>query len=116
MAIEKIVVVDDELMIRKALQTQLRNRRYSVAAAEDLKGARKILRRDAFDLVFLDVRLPDGEGTELLEELTARPDGPMVVMMTGFGSVESAVECMQVGAFDYVMKPFSFDQLGVIVD
>ena len=116
MAIEKIVVVDDELMIRKALQTQLRNRRYSVAAAEDLKGARKILRRDAFDLVFLDVRLPDGEGTELLEELTARSDGPMVVMMTGFGSVESAVECMQVGAFDYVMKPFSFDQIEVIVD
>ena len=116
MAIEKIVVVDDELMIRKALQTQLRNRRYSVAAAEDLKGARKILRSDAFDLVFLDVRLPDGEGTELLEELTARSDGPMVVMMTGFGSVESAVECMQVGAFDYVMKPFSFDQIEVIVD
>ena len=116
MAIEKIVVVDDELMIRKALQTQLRNKRYSVASAEDLRGARKILGRDAFDLVFLDVRLPDGEGTELLEELTARPDGPMVVMMTGFGSVESAVECMQVGAFDYVMKPFSFDQIEVIVD
>ena len=54
MAIEKIVVVDDELMIRKALETQLRNKRYSVASAGNLKSARKILARDSFDLVFLD--------------------------------------------------------------
>jgi DNA-binding NtrC family response regulator len=115
-AIEKIVVVDDELMIRKTLETQLRNKRYSVASASDLKAARKILRRDSFDLVFLDLRLPDGEGTDLLEEIVAKPDGPMVVMMTGFGSVESAVSCMQMGAFDYVVKPFSFDQIEVVVD
>jgi DNA-binding NtrC family response regulator len=60
--------------------------------------------------------LPDGEGTELLEELTAKVDGPMIVMMTGYGSVESAVSCMQAGAFDYVMKPFSFEQIEVVVD
>tara|TARA_B100001093_G_scaffold40459_1_gene34424 strand:- start:289 stop:1650 length:1362 start_codon:yes stop_codon:yes gene_type:complete len=116
MAIEKIVVVDDELMIRKALETQLRNKRYSVASAGDLKSARKILARDSFDLVFLDLRLPDGEGTDLLEEIMAKADGPMVVMMTGYGSVESAVSCMQMGAFDYVVKPFSFEQIEVVVD
>jgi two-component system, NtrC family, response regulator AtoC len=116
MAIEKIVVVDDEMMIRKALETQLRNKRYSVASTGDLKGARKILARDSFDLVFLDLRLPDGEGTDLLEEIMAKTDGPMVVMMTGYGSVESAVSCMQMGAFDYVVKPFSFDQIEVVVD
>ena len=110
------MVVDDELMIRKALETQLRNKRYSVASTGDLKGARKILARDSFDLVFLDLRLPDGEGTDLLEEITAKTDGPMVVMMTGYGSVESAVSCMQMGAFDYVVKPFSFDQIEVVVD
>ena len=52
MAIEKIVAVDDEMMIRKALEMQLRNKRYSVASTGDLKGARKILARDSFDLVF----------------------------------------------------------------
>ena len=72
--------------------------------------------RDSFDLVFLDLRLPDGEGTDLLEELMAKADGPMVVMMTGYGSVESAVSCMQMGAFDYVVKPFSFEQIEVVVD
>ncbi|MFP6899620.1 MAG: sigma-54 dependent transcriptional regulator [Opitutales bacterium] len=116
MAIEKIVVVDDEMMIRKSLETQLRNKRYSVASAEDLEGARKILSRDAFDLVFLDMRLPDGDGMELLEELSGKSDGPMVVMMTGYGSVESAVDCMRAGAFDYVLKPFSFDQVEVVVE
>ena len=116
MAIEKIVVVDDEMMIRKALETQLRNKRYSVASTGDLKGARKILSRDSFDLVFLDLRLPDGEGTDLLEEITAKSEAPMVVMMTGYGSVESAVSCMQMGAFDYVVKPFSFEQIEVVVD
>ena len=116
MAIEKIVVVDDEMMIRKALETQLRNKRYAVASTGDLKGARKILARDSFDLVFLDLRLPDGDGTDLLEEIMAKTDCPMVVMMTGYGSVESAVSCMQMGAFDYVVKPFSFDQIEVVVD
>jgi DNA-binding NtrC family response regulator len=116
MAIEKIVVVDDEMMIRKALETQLRNKRFSVASTGDLKGARKILARDSFDLVFLDLRLPDGDGTDLLEEIMAKTDSPMVVMMTGYGSVESAVSCMQMGAFDYVVKPFSFEQIEVVVD
>ena len=104
------------MMTRKSLETQLRNKRYSVASTGDLKGARKILSRDSFDLVFLDLRLPDGDGTELLEEITAKTEGPMVVMMTGYGSVESAVSCMQMGAFDYVVKPFSFDQIEVVVD
>ena len=72
--------------------------------------------RDSFDLVFLDLRLPDGDGTDLLEEIMAKTDCPMVVMMTGYGSVESAVSCMQMGAFDYVVKPFSFDQIEVVVD
>ena len=59
------------MMIRKALETQLRNKRYSVASTDNLKGARKILARDSFDLV-LDLRLPDGDGTDLLEEIMAK--------------------------------------------
>ena len=116
MAIEKIVVVDDEMMIRKALETQLRNKRYSVASTGDLKGARKILSRDSFDLVFLDLRLPDGEGTDLLEEITAKTEAPMVVMMTGYGSVESAVSCMQMGAFVNLVNLFLLDRIEVLLE
>jgi DNA-binding NtrC family response regulator len=113
MPIEKVIVVEDELIVRKQLELQLRQRRYEVASAENLAQAHELLARDSFDLMFLDVRLPDGQGTELLRDLQTRPQKPLVVITTGFGSVESAVECMRNGAFDYLIKPFSTDQLEI---
>jgi len=113
MPIEKIVVLEDDLVVRKNLELQLRQRRYDVATAGTLAGAEELLAKDTFDLIFVDVRLPDGDGTDLLRELQTRPQRPLVVIITGFGSVESAVDCMRNGAFDYLIKPFSSDQLEV---
>src|SRR6201996_9367881 len=113
MPIKKIIVLEDDLIVRKNLEQQLRQRRYDVAATGTIAGAQEYLAKDTFDLIFVDVRLPDGEGTDLLKELQSRPQKPLVVMVTGFGSVESAVECMRNGAFDYMLKPFSNDQLEV---
>ncbi|MBC8001825.1 MAG: sigma-54-dependent Fis family transcriptional regulator [Opitutaceae bacterium] len=113
MPIEKIVVLEDDLVIRKNLEQQLRQRRFDVASASTIAEAQNILSKDNFDLIFVDVRLPDGEGTDLLRELQTRPQKPLVVIITGFGSVESAVDCMRNGAFDYLIKPFSSDQLEV---
>ncbi|MGO8766840.1 MAG: sigma-54-dependent transcriptional regulator [Limisphaerales bacterium] len=113
MAIEKIIVLEDDEIVRRNLETQLRNRRYDVAAAETIAEAQDYLNRDNFDMIFLDVRLPDGDGTELLKSLQLRPQKPLTVVMSGFGTVESAVDCMKNGAFDYMIKPFSAEQLGV---
>src|SRR5438874_12874236 len=113
MPIEKIIVLEDDIIIRKNLEQQLRQRRYEVASAGTIAAAQELLARDTFDLIFVDVRLPDGEGTDLLRELQSRPQKPLAVIVTGFGSVESAVNCMRDGAFDYLIKPFSFDQLDV---
>ncbi|HEX3797624.1 MAG TPA: sigma-54 dependent transcriptional regulator [Verrucomicrobiae bacterium] len=113
MPIEKIIVLEDELIVRKNLEQLLRQRRYDVASTGTIAGAHELMAKDTFDLIFVDVRLPDGEGTDLLRELQSRPEKPLVVMVTGFGSVESAVECMRNGAFDYMLKPFSNDQLEV---
>ncbi len=113
MPIEKIIVVEDDLIVRKNLEQQLRNRRYDVASVSTLAAATEYLAKDNFDVVFLDVRLPDGEGTDLLKMLAQRPQRPLVVMTTGFGSVESAVDCMKNGAFDYLIKPFSSDQITI---
>src|SRR5260221_11984205 len=113
MPIEKIIVLDDDLIVRKNLEQQLRNRRYDVASAGSIADAQELLSKDNFDLMFTDVRLPDGEGTELLRQLQARPLKPIVVMVTGFGSVQSAVNCMRDGAFDYIIKPFSNEQIDV---
>ncbi|MBC8095398.1 MAG: sigma-54-dependent Fis family transcriptional regulator [Akkermansiaceae bacterium] len=115
MSIEKIVVLEDDLIVRKNLEHQLRQRRYDVASVSTIADAQDYLNRDNFDLVFLDVRLPDGDGTELLKAIQQRPVKPLVVMTTGFGSVESAVECMKNGAFDYLIKPFSAEQIEVVL-
>src|SRR5581483_6561764 len=111
MPIEKIIVLEDDLIVRKNLEQQLRQRRYDVAAAGTIADAQELLSKDNFDLIFVDVRLPDGEGTDLLRQLQARPQKPLVVIVTGFGSIESAVSCMRDGAFDYIIKPFSSDQI-----
>ena len=113
MPIEKIIVLEDDLIVRKNLEQQLRQRRYDVAAVASIAAAQELLAKDTFDLMFVDVRLPDGEGTDLLRQLQSRPEKPLVVIVTGFGSVESAVSCMRDGAFDYLIKPFSSDQIEV---
>jgi DNA-binding NtrC family response regulator len=113
MAIEKIIVLEDDAIVRRNLEQQLRNRRYDVAAVETVAEAQEYLNRDNFDMIFLDVRLPDGDGTDLLKTIQLRPQKPLVVVMSGFGTVESAVDCMKNGAFDYMIKPFSAEQLGV---
>jgi DNA-binding NtrC family response regulator len=113
MPIEKVILVEDEEFLRKNLAHHLRNRRIDVAAVETIEEAQNYLSRDNFDLMFLDLRLPDGDGTQFLKELNLRPTKPLIIIMSGFGSVESAVECMRLGAFDYLIKPFSNDQIDV---
>ena len=115
MAFEKIIVLDDELVIRKTLEAQLRKRRYTVATASNLAEAEAYLSKDQFDLMFVDVRLPDGKGTDLLERFEGDPNAPMVVIVTGHGTIESAVECMQKGAFDYIVNPCSIEQIDVVL-
>ncbi|MFO1476674.1 MAG: sigma-54 dependent transcriptional regulator [Verrucomicrobiota bacterium] len=115
MSIEKIIVLEDDLIVRKNLEHQLRQRRYDVASVSTIADAQEYLNKDNFDLVFLDVRLPDGDGTELLKSIQLRPQRPLVVISTGFGSVESAVECMRNGAFDYLIKPYSAEQIEVVL-
>ena len=115
MAIEKILVVDDEPMIRKSFEELLRPKRYGIATVGTLREAEKLLKRDSFDLLFLDVRLPDGEGTDLLERLANTPQRPLTVVMSGFGTIETAVACMRGGAFDYLIKPYSLSQVEVLV-
>ena len=118
MQFDKVLIVDDELVIRKALEEQLHHNRYAVATVSSLADAQALLSKDNFDLVFLDVHLPDGNGTELLKHFNQLPDSvekPLTVVITGYGSIESAVACMKLGAFDYIIKPFSLQEIDVIL-
>ena len=113
MAIEKVIVLEDDPIVRNNLESFLRRLKLEVVSAPTLAVARDYLAKDNFDLIFMDMRVPDGESIDLLKQLHARPQHPLAVVMTGFGSVESAVDCMKNGAFDYLIKPFSHEQIEV---
>lgn len=115
MAIEKILIVDDDFIIRKSLEDMLRKKRYAVVSAPTLAEAERYLGKDSFDLVLADIRLPDGDGTSLLEHISQSKKPPLTVMITGHGTIESAVNCMRAGAFDYVVKPFSPSEIEMVV-
>ena len=116
MPIEKIVVLEDDPVQRKNLESLLRYRRYDVASVTTIAAAEDLINKDNFDLMLVDVQLPDGDGTELLRRLQAKPSKPLVVIMTAFGSIEAAVDCMKAGAFHYLVKPFNAEQLEIILN
>lgn len=113
MELHRILVVDDTPLIRKTLEERLRGKRYAVSTAETLEEAERKLATGTFDLVFLDVQLPDGDGRELLERIGERVPRPIVVMITANTTIEAVVECMRAGAFDYITKPFSISQIDI---
>jgi DNA-binding NtrC family response regulator len=115
MPIEKIIVLEDDVVVRKSLEQQLRYKRYDVASASTIAAGQELLTKDNFDLMIVDVQLEDGKGTELLKQLQSRPVKPIVVMISGFGTVDLAVECMSSGAFTFLTKPFSQEQLSVVL-
>lgn len=115
MALERILVVDDEPYMRRALRDVLRKRGLTTIEAATIAEAEAVLAGERVDLIFADVGLPDGSGEDLLKRIAANPDSPFIVMMTGQGTVESAVRCIRAGAFDYLLKPFSGEIVDVIL-
>lgn len=111
----RILIVDDEKLIRWALRERLTLEGYDVIEAGDGKSAREAFRDAAPDLALVDLRLPDTDGMTLLGEmLQAWPEFP-VIIITAYSSVDNAVTAMKHGAFDYVTKPFNLDELAISV-
>ncbi len=115
MSLERILVLDDEPLIQKVLDELFRRKKFTVSIASSIAQAEALIAKENFDLIMLDVRLPDGDGQQFLERVCAMPDRPLVVMMTGHGTIESAVACMRGGAFDYLIKPFSPGQIEIVL-
>jgi two-component system response regulator HydG len=112
----KILVVDDELIVRESLVGWLKKGGYQVDTAAGGREAIGLLDQKDFDLVFLDIKMPDLGGIEVLKHIRVRYPQTMVVMITAYGSVETAVEAMKSGANDYLMKPFEPEQLTLLVE
>ncbi|WP_247568341.1 sigma-54-dependent transcriptional regulator [Ralstonia solanacearum] len=112
---EPILVVDDEADLRELLEISLRRMGHDVVLAAGLGEAREALARQRFALVLTDMRLGDGLGIDLVRQLSATADRTPVAVITAYGSAENAVEALKAGAFDYIAKPLSLDQLRSLV-
>jgi two-component system, NtrC family, response regulator AtoC len=112
---EKILIVDDEPFICENLKRILEEEGYHTVVAQAGKKAMVCLLEDAIDLVFLDLNLPDISGLEVLKQIKELDPELLVIVITGYASVESAVEALKLGAYDYIKKPFKADVIKLIV-
>jgi len=118
MEIEKyaILAIDDEEPIRRLLQKELTTDQREVLVAADASEAMKMLQTHWFDVIVMDLRLPDSHDLDLLIEIKESIPHIEVVMITGHGDIDSAVKAMKLGACDFIRKPFNLDQLDLVVE
>ncbi len=115
MAEDKILIIEDERLIRWSIRQRLEREGYKVAEAETGKDGLRHLREVGADLVLLDYKLPDLTGLDVLRQLRQSDGDTVVIMVTAYGTVETAVDAMKHGAFDYISKPCNMDELAVLV-
>jgi DNA-binding NtrC family response regulator len=107
----KVLIVDDELDFLETIVKRIRARNVEVSGVESGYLALEALDSSSPDVIILDVRMPGMDGIETLREIKKRKPLTEVIMLTGHASVESGIQGMQLGAFDYLMKPIALDEL-----
>ncbi len=111
-----ILVVDDELGMREGCRRVLVPAGYDVDTASDLGTAQSLMQAADYDIYLLDVMLPDGSGLDLLADIVQRDPQAICIIVTGFGSIDMAIEAVRQGAYDFLSKPFTADELLIAVD
>ena len=109
--IEHVLIVDDEKVVRKGISRALANRNIRATEALNGKEALAHLKTRDFDLILLDIKMEDMDGTEILQQIRRNDPEANVVMITGYPTIATAVHCTKLGALDYLTKPFSLDDL-----
>ncbi len=111
----RVLVADDEKNLRELIVRELGRKGHEVDGAADGEAALARLREAPYDVVVLDMRMPNKEGIDVLRELQGYPEQPQVIVMTGFQQVANAVEAMKLGAYDYLTKPTKIEQLDFVI-
>ncbi|MCU0560127.1 MAG: sigma-54 dependent transcriptional regulator [Desulfobacterales bacterium] len=112
----KVLVIDDDRNIATTLAVYLEDKGLEVLLARSASEGVQLFRREVPDIVILDMKLPDGSGLEVLKEIVATSPGTQVVMITAYATIETAVQAVKIGAFDYLPKPFVPGQLDLILE
>jgi DNA-binding NtrC family response regulator len=115
-AMKKILVVEDEPTLREGVTTAFDDRGWQVTSAKAADEAMRLLEREVFDVVVTDFKMPEGSGLDVVRRCKQVNESTVVLMMTAFGTVESAVEAMKSGVYDYILKPFDLEELELKVD
>src|SRR5216683_6934521 len=110
-----ILIVDDESGIRQSLKGVLEDEGYKAAAAESGEACLESLRKRAFDVVLLDVWLPGMDGLDTLQKIRDLENAPEVIIISGHGTIETAVRATKLGAFDFLEKPLSIDRTLILL-
>ena len=111
-----LLIVDDERSVREACREVAHSLGFFAQVADSAEQAHRLLDLQAFDAVLLDLRLPGAGGLEVLRRIKERRPEAVVIVVTGYGTVQSAVQAMKNGAYDYVTKPFSVDELKLLLE
>jgi DNA-binding NtrC family response regulator len=112
----KILVVDDEEPLRRLLTKELPRKGFSVETAPDGDTAFGLIKSNTYNVVLLDIVMPGTDGIELMKLLKNDPASPVIIVLTGRATVETAVEAMKHGAYDYLTKPYKLDELVIIIN
>jgi len=111
----KILIIDDEENIRSSLKSALTRRNYETVTAATLGEGEKYWSA-GFDVIFLDIMLPDGNGIDLLKKIVSKNPNQPVVMISGHADIETAIEAIRIGAYDFIEKPLSLDRVLITID
>jgi len=111
-----LLIVDDERSIREACREVAQSLGFTTFVADSAEHAYRLLETQVFDAVLLDLRLPGAGGLDALRRIKERRPDSLVIVVTGYGTVQSAVQAMKNGAYDYVTKPFTLDELKMLLD
>ena len=112
----KILVIEDDKPLRELLQMELTRSGYKVESASDGEEGLDKYRQEVFNVVLLDMRMPGMDGVEVLKQMRTESTIPEVIVFTGHGTIETAVECIKYGAYDYLTKPVKLDELEMVID
>lgn len=111
----KILVVEDEKSMREVLRMLLEGENYDVTTASDGLEGLNYIKKDIFDLIITDMKMPKLDGFELLKKVKEISPETIVIMITAFGTTETAIDAMKLGAYDYINKPFKIDEIRLII-
>ncbi len=115
MNVARILIVDDEESIREFFEIMLKREGYQVLTASNGAQALDVLKKQNADLIISDIQMPEMSGMELLAKVKEADPEAILIMITAFGSTETAVEAMKLGAYDYIQKPFKIDEVKIII-